>query len=80
MQNFVILVTTLTQITIDKVFALFAFFQGGVNKFYHGIRGFEDEPLLLLPMNPGDTVFFHPLLIHGSGANVTEVTILLTRI
>jgi hypothetical protein len=48
-------------------------FQGGVNKFYHGIRGFEDEPLLLLPMNPGDTVFFHPLIIHGSGANVTQV-------
>ncbi|XP_065345938.1 phytanoyl-CoA dioxygenase, peroxisomal-like [Cloeon dipterum] len=46
--------------------------EGGVNKFYHGIRGFEDEPLLLLPMNPGDTVFFHPLIIHGSGANVTK--------
>jgi Phytanoyl-CoA dioxygenase (PhyH) len=61
-------------------FDIFGFFQGGVNKFYHGIRGFEDEPLLLLPMNPGDTVFFHPLLIHGSGANVTEVTNLLTRI
>ena len=23
-------------------------------------------------MDPGDTVFFHPLLIHGSGANLTE--------
>jgi len=25
-----------------------------------------------LEMDPGDTVFFHPLLIHGSGANLSE--------
>ncbi|CAH2098050.1 unnamed protein product [Euphydryas editha] len=23
-------------------------------------------------MSPGDTVFFHPLLVHGSGANVSK--------
>ena len=40
---------------------------GGVNKMYHGVRGFEEEPRLKLCMNKGDTVFFHPLLIHGSG-------------
>jgi phytanoyl-CoA hydroxylase len=27
---------------------------------------------LHVEMEPGDTVFFHPLLIHGSGANRTE--------
>lgn len=40
---------------------------GGVNKMYHGIKGFEGETLVPLCMNKGDTVFFHPLLIHGSG-------------
>ena len=28
-------------------------------------------PRVYLEMHPGDTVFFHPLLIHGSGANTT---------
>eukprot|EP01084_Bolivina_argentea_P021398 39756_1 len=27
-----------------------------------------------LEMYPGDTVFFHPLLIHGSGANLSNIT------
>ena len=40
---------------------------GGVNKMYHGIRGFEQEKRAELHMEKGDTVFFHPLLIHGSG-------------
>lgn len=43
---------------------------GSVNKFYHGIL---DVPKSVnwvhLEMEPGDTVFFHPLLIHGSGVN-----------
>ena len=42
---------------------------GAVNGMYHGIRGVEDEPRVPLHMEPGDTVFFHPLLIHGSGSN-----------
>ena len=39
---------------------------------YHGIKDMPTgvEPLYL-EMEPGDTVFFHPLLIHGSGANKT---------
>ena len=39
----------------------------GVNKMYHGVRGFENVKKTPLHMNKGDTVFFHPLLIHGSG-------------
>jgi len=42
---------------------------GGVNKMYHGIRGAENNPRIHLHMEKGDTVFFHPLLIHGSGTN-----------
>lgn len=46
--------------------------QGGVNKMYHGIMNKVDMTSLIhLEMEPGDTVFFHPLLIHGSGANTT---------
>ena len=47
--------------------------QGGVNKMYHGIRDYNpDHPRVHLVMDKGDTVFFHPLLIHGSGMNRTE--------
>eukprot|EP01084_Bolivina_argentea_P147851 258639_1 len=50
---------------------------GAVNKAYHGIQYKGDISQLLsqrvhLEMDPGDTVFFHPLLIHGSGANLTN--------
>ena len=40
---------------------------------YHGIENLPDgmEPTYL-EMEVGDTVFFHPLLIHGSGANKTK--------
>ncbi|XP_078275575.1 phytanoyl-CoA dioxygenase, peroxisomal [Rhinoraja longicauda] len=45
---------------------------GGVNKMYHGIHGYDPSHRRLgLEMDKGDTVFFHPLLIHGSGANGT---------
>ncbi|XP_077869751.1 phytanoyl-CoA dioxygenase, peroxisomal-like [Saccoglossus kowalevskii] len=41
--------------------------KGGVNKMYHGIRNYmPDHPRVHLEMDAGDTVFFHPLLIHGS--------------
>ncbi|XP_033746117.1 phytanoyl-CoA dioxygenase, peroxisomal-like [Pecten maximus] len=47
--------------------------EGGVNKYYHGVRDFDPKsPRVHLEMGPGDTVFFHPLLIHGSGMNRTE--------
>ncbi|XP_029351120.1 phytanoyl-CoA dioxygenase, peroxisomal [Echeneis naucrates] len=47
--------------------------EGGVNKMYHGIRDYNPEHSRVhLEMEKGDTVFFHPLLIHGSGMNQTQ--------
>lgn len=46
--------------------------QGGVNKAFHGVLGFDEYPKRMLTMKKGDTVFFHPLLLHGSGANLTQ--------
>ncbi|KAF8355278.1 hypothetical protein PRIPAC_96901 [Pristionchus pacificus] len=46
--------------------------EGGVNKAYHGIQDYDTStPRTYVEMEAGDTVFFHPLLIHGSGANRT---------
>lgn len=40
---------------------------------YHGIQNYDPSlPRLHLEMEAGDTVFFHPLLIHGSGMNRTQ--------
>ena len=48
--------------------------EGGVNKMYYGIQDydFSKNRLVHLEMEAGDTVFFHPLLIHGSGMNRTQ--------
>uniref|UniRef100_A0AAQ4PZV8 Phytanoyl-CoA dioxygenase, peroxisomal n=1 Tax=Gasterosteus aculeatus aculeatus TaxID=481459 RepID=A0AAQ4PZV8_GASAC len=47
--------------------------EGGVNKMYHGVRDYDPAlPRVHLEMEKGDTVFFHPLLIHGSGMNQTK--------
>ena len=46
--------------------------EAGVNKMYHGIRGAEHNPRVHLHMEKGDTVFFHPLIIHGSGTNISN--------
>ncbi|GBG34873.1 Phytanoyl-CoA dioxygenase, peroxisomal [Hondaea fermentalgiana] len=47
--------------------------EGGVNKLYHGVKGDIDmEKRVYLEMEAGDCVFFHPLLIHGSGRNSTK--------
>ncbi|CAB1345853.1 unnamed protein product [Coregonus sp. 'balchen'] len=47
--------------------------EGGINKMYHGVRDYDpNHPRLHLEMEKGDTVFFHPLLIHGSGMNQTQ--------
>ncbi|XP_069084849.1 phytanoyl-CoA dioxygenase, peroxisomal-like [Pleurodeles waltl] len=47
--------------------------EGGVNKMYHGVRDYDKSlPRVHLIMEKGDTVFFHPLLIHGSGMNRTS--------
>jgi len=44
--------------------------KGGVNKMYHGIQKFDpNADRLHVEMETGDTVLFHPLLIHGSGTN-----------
>jgi phytanoyl-CoA hydroxylase len=40
---------------------------------YHGIQKFDpDKERIHVAMQIGDTVFFHPLLIHGSGTNRTS--------
>jgi len=46
--------------------------EGGVNKAFHGVFGCDDYECVPLPMEKGDTVFFHPLIVHGSGANRTK--------
>lgn len=49
--------------------------EGVYNKFYHGIH--KLPPMVNwvnLEMQPGDTVFFHPLLVHGSGINKSQRT------
>ncbi len=44
-----------------------------VNFFYVGVKGEgEATERIHLEMEPGDTVFFHPLLLHGSGRNRTR--------
>ena len=51
----------------------FGSIQGGVNKMYHGIQSFDpNADRIHLEMWTGDTVFFHPILIHGSGMNRTN--------
>lgn len=47
--------------------------QGKKNTLYHGIYGYKHGPKVDLVMDKGDTVFFHPLLLHGSGPNSTKV-------
>lgn len=47
--------------------------EGGVNKAYHGIKTYTpDMERMWVEMEEGDTVFFHPVLLHGSGANRTQ--------
>jgi len=48
--------------------------EGGVNKMYHGVVDYDPEnnKRIWVEMNEGDTVFFHPLLLHGSGTNRTD--------
>ncbi|KAK2496495.1 hypothetical protein MC885_017470, partial [Smutsia gigantea] len=47
--------------------------EGGVNIMYHGIQDYDETVARMhVVMEKGDTVFFHPLLIHGSGSNKTK--------
>jgi phytanoyl-CoA hydroxylase len=48
---------------------------GVVNKAYHGIHNMTEkdgDAMLHVEMEPGDTLFFHPILIHGSGRNLSD--------
>ena len=42
------------------------------NFLFLGAKGIDADQRAHLEMDPGDTVFFHPLLVHGSGFNRTE--------
>lgn len=48
--------------------------EGKVNKAYFGIDNYKEKAnmRLDLEMKKGDVVFFHPLLVHGSGENKTQ--------
>ncbi|XP_057587608.1 phytanoyl-CoA dioxygenase, peroxisomal [Hippopotamus amphibius kiboko] len=47
--------------------------EGGVNIMFHGIQDYDkNDARVHLLMEKGDTVFFHPLLIHGSGRNKSQ--------
>ncbi|XP_074214305.1 phytanoyl-CoA dioxygenase, peroxisomal isoform X1 [Camelus bactrianus] len=47
--------------------------EGGVNIMFHGIQDYDkDNARVHVIMEKGDTVFFHPLLIHGSGRNKSQ--------
>lgn len=43
-----------------------------VNFAFYGVKGHRRYNHIALEMQPGDTVFFHPLLLHGSGRNVSS--------
>jgi phytanoyl-CoA hydroxylase len=46
--------------------------EGGVNRSYFGITKIPSQNSKIYPeMRAGDTVFFHPHVIHGSGENKT---------
>ena len=40
-----------------------------VNHAFYGVRDVDRAQRVHIEMQPGDTLFFHPLLIHGSGRN-----------
>lgn len=65
---------TTKYLNIQPLFQIhFYVLKGGVNKGFHGIDGYDKYQKIYLNMRPGDTVFFHPLLIHGSGPNTSKV-------
>ena len=42
-----------------------------VNRGFYGIEDVDRSERVHVEMQPGDTLFFHPLLVHGSGRNRT---------
>ncbi|XP_046681576.1 phytanoyl-CoA dioxygenase, peroxisomal-like [Homalodisca vitripennis] len=47
-------------------------FQTGAFKTFYGVKDMQDTEVVPLHMEKGDTVFLHPLLIHGSGPNKSK--------
>lgn len=47
--------------------------EGGrdINLAYFGAKGIDINRRVHLPMEAGDTLFFHPVLLHGSGRNLS---------
>lgn len=46
---------------------------GIVNKAYHGIQNMSaDDGMIDVEMQAGDTLYFHPLVVHGSGPNLSK--------
>lgn len=43
-----------------------------VNYAFYGVKDTNRLTRVHIEMEPGDTVFFHPLLVHGSGRNLTS--------
>ena len=43
-----------------------------VNRAFYGVEGVDRAERVHVEMQPGDTLFFHPLLIHGSGRNRSD--------
>ena len=43
-----------------------------VNHAFYGIADIDRHERVHIEMRPGDTLFFHPLLVHGSGRNRSD--------
>ena len=43
-----------------------------VNRAFYGVTDIDRDARQHIEMAPGDTLFFHPLLVHGSGRNRTN--------
>ena len=43
-----------------------------VNRAFYGVTEVDRDTRQHIEMEPGDTLFFHPLLVHGSGRNRTD--------
>ena len=45
-----------------------------MNKAYHGVIDYNPDSgtRIWAEMEAGDTIFFHPIILHGSGANRTD--------
>lgn len=43
-----------------------------LNHGFHGARGVDRGQRVHIEMQPGDTLLFHPLLVHGSGRNRSD--------